>query len=116
MLGLLGWIVLISATTVLLDKFWEEISNWLNHTAADVVERVLGYNAKKFMNRAVVKIGRIREIIHNTAIVYTKKQAMDSFYEKVTYETDAPVYKIDSKVIEEIKKQGELVQTFEYKN
>lgn len=116
---MIGWILLGAlagavAVTVI-DRFWESIAQWLNNTAANAVERVLGYNAKKNMHRAVTNISRVRDYLHNKTVVYAKENPMDSYFQKVTYETDAPVYQIDTEVVEEVKKQGEIVKTFEYK-
>ncbi|KAI4451132.1 hypothetical protein C823_005681 [Eubacterium plexicaudatum ASF492] len=117
---MIGWFLLGAlagavAITVI-DRFWEDIAHWLNNTAANAVERVLGYNAKKNMHRAVTTISKVRDYLHNTTVVYTKENPMDSFLQKVTYETDAPVYQIDTEVVEEIKKQGEIVKAFEYRH
>lgn len=117
---MLGWVVLgmaIGAVAItVIDKFWESIAQWLNNTAADVVGRYLGYKARNYMHRAVSTVSRIRDNLHNTSIIYTKKTPRDSFYEKVTCEVDAPVYTVDKGVLNEIKKQGQLEQTFEYRN
>lgn len=117
---MIGWFLLGAlagavAITVI-DRFWNEIAEWLNNTAANAVGRVLGYNAKKNMHRAVTTISKVRDYLHNTTVVYTKENPMDSYFQKVTYETDAPVYQIESEVIEEVEKQGKIAQTFEYKN
>lgn len=103
-----------AAVAILLDAFWDDIAQWLNHTAANAVERILGYDARKFMERAVVRVGRLRDKIHNKAVIYTKKDAMDSFYTKVTTEAEAPVYQVDKDVLEQIKQEGELVNQFGY--
>lgn len=117
---MIGWFLLGAlagavAITVI-DKFWEDIAHWLNNTAANAVERVLGYNAKKNMHRAVTTISRVRDYLHNTTVVYTKENPLDMYFRKVTYETDAPVYQIDPEVVKEVKYQGKLENTFEYKN
>jgi uncharacterized membrane protein YeaQ/YmgE (transglycosylase-associated protein family) len=121
MLGVAGWVVVGAiagaAAVTVINKFWEEIAYWLNNTAANAVGNVLGHNARNNMHRAVTTVGNIRnQLIHNTAVIYTKRNAMDSFYEKVTYDTTAPVYQIDKRVLNEIQKEGQLIQTFEYRN
>lgn len=120
---MIGWViaglvgVVLGATAVtMIDKFWDNIASWLNNTAADAVEKVLGQNARKNMHRAVITVGRLRDRIHNNAVVYAKQHITDSFYEKITYSADAPEYKVDEEVIAEIQKEGKLIQTFEYKN
>lgn len=117
MLGMIiGWIVVGAVIGAALTVFWDDIAQWLNNTAADAVERVLGYNAKKNMHRAVATISRIREKILNRTVIYAKENEKDSYYKKIMCETDAPVYQIDTEVLEKLEKQGELVNTFEYKN
>lgn len=115
MLGILGWVVIGAIAVAALTYFWDDIANWLNTTAADAVQEALGYNARENMQRAVVKVSRLRnQMLRNVSTVYTKRNAMDSHYDKVTYDATAPTYQIDRKVIDEIDKTGELVNTFEY--
>ncbi|MDD2495243.1 MAG: hypothetical protein PHE29_08625 [Tissierellia bacterium] len=44
--AIIGWIMLGAAVTACLVTFWDEIRIWLNNTAADAVEKVLGYGAR----------------------------------------------------------------------
>lgn len=117
---MIGWFLLGAAVgavaITVIDRFWEDIAHWLNNTAANAVERVLGYNAKKNMHRAVTTISRVRDYLHNTTVVYTKENPADLYFQKVTYDTDAPVYQIDSKIIKEVNNYGKLENTFEYKS
>lgn len=117
---MLGWFIAGAVAGAILvtviDRFWDSIASWLNNTAANAVERVLGYDAKKFMQRAVVTVGRIRDKLHNTSVVYTKKTPRESFYTKVTYDVEAPVYQIDDEVLKEIERKGQLVNAFEYRS
>lgn len=53
MLGFIGWVLVGAGLTIALRYFWYGIRDWLNNTAANAVERVLGYNARKTMRRAV---------------------------------------------------------------
>lgn len=116
MLGILGWVVIGAIAVAALTYFWDDIANWLNNTAADAVGRVLGCNARKNMQRAVVKVSRLRnQMLRNVATVYTKRNAMNSYYDKVTCDATAPVYQFGQKVLDELDKKGELVNTFEYK-
>lgn len=41
---------------------------------------------------------------------------MDSYYTKVTYETEASVYQVDEGILEAIEQKGELVNEFRYDN
>ncbi len=109
-------LVVGAALVVVLNKFWDDIAYWLNNTAAEVVGRRLGFNAKRNMQRAVVKIGRTRDILRNAATILTKRNPMDSYYTKVTYETEASVYQVDEGILEAIEEKGELVNEFRYDN
>lgn len=115
MLSILGWVLIGVAACAALAYFWDGIASWLNSTAADAVEAVLGYNARRNMQRAIVRISNLRNtLLQNVTTIYTKRNAMDSHYDKVTYDTTAPVYQIDQAVLDEIKKEGKLTQTFQY--
>ena len=103
------------AAVTLSDKLWEKVRHWLNNTAANVVERVLGYKARQNMHRAITKVGNIRDrLVHRNAVVYTKLDRMDSFYKKVTYEASASVEQFDDDILEQIRRERELTQEFEY--
>ncbi len=115
---MLGWLVagLVAGVAVaaVISVFWDDIANWLNNTAADAVERALGYNAKKNMQRAVVIVDRIVNMVRNTGTIYTKEHVTDGYFTKVTYEAEAPAYQIEEDVLKEIKDKGQLVNQFEY--
>lgn len=102
------------ALAIVLDTFWDSIANWLNNTAADVVGRLLGYNARKNMQRAVVAVSRIRDRLHNHGTIYTKKNPMDSYFVKATYEAEAPAYQADEEILHKIDNEGELTNEFQY--
>ncbi len=104
------------ALAVVLDRFWDSIVSWLNNTAADAVGRILGYEAKKRMQKAVVTIDRFRDKVRNKGVIYTKKNAMDGYFTKVTYETEAMAYLIEDDVLKEIDEKGQLINQFEYHN
>lgn len=113
--GIIGWALLGSVTTAVLVTFWDQIRNWLNNVAANMVEKVFGYNARNNMQKAVAKVDRVMDTIRNRATVYTKKDPLDKYFVKTDIVAKAPVSKIDSGVLEEIKKQSVLVQEFGYK-
>ena len=116
MLGTLGWIALGVAALVVLNRFWDDIAAWLNNTAADAVGRVLGYNARNHMQKAVAIISKLRDNLHNRTIIYTKRKPTDLYFEKVTCEANAPIYQIETDVLKEINKNGgQLVKEFEYR-
>lgn len=103
---------LLSAAIV---HFWDDIKEWLNHTAANAVERVLGYDARKNMHRAVVVVDRIIDKVRNTGTVYTKKFTSDNYFTKVTYTAEAPAGEIETDVLKEINSKGQLVNEFSYR-
>lgn len=114
---MIGWVIAGIAGSLLagaIALFWDDIKKWLNNTAADAVEKTLGYNARKFMHRAVTRIDRVFDKIKNRTVVYSKKDSLDTHYDKVTLSADASPYEIDDEVLEKLKNQGELVQEFEY--
>lgn len=115
---MIGWLVagaiLGAAVVTALDIFWDEIANWLNHTAADAVERALGYKARKNMQKAVSRVTRIRDKIHNRTQIYTKRNMSDPHITKVTIESEAPAYEQDEEVLEELERQNELVNEFSF--
>ena len=113
--AIIGWIVVGVISATFFITFWDDIKRWLNNSAADVVEKYLGYDARQFMFKAVSKIDKVLGKIRNRTVVYTKKNRLDNFYSKVTLEADAEPYEIDSRVLQEIEKETVLVQDFEYK-
>lgn len=122
---MLGWVIAgliglaVGATVVAVtasDRLWDKVSHWLNNTAANVVEKVLGYKAKQNMHRAITAIGNIRDhLVHRNAVVYTKVNKMDSFFKKVTYEASASENQFDDEILDRIHAEGELTQEFEYR-
>ena len=58
------WIVatlLLGLFLTAMDRLWNDIAAWLNNTAANAVEKALGYNAKKLMLRAVATVTKIHK-------------------------------------------------------
>ncbi|MCI8525682.1 MAG: hypothetical protein HFF17_07100 [Oscillospiraceae bacterium] len=113
--GLAAGVLVGVAVAALLDAFWNDIAQWLNHTAAGAVKRVLGYDARKLMKRAIVRVSRLRDKLHNRAVIYTKRDAMDSFYTKVTADAGAPVYQVDKEILTKIENDGQMVNEFGYR-
>ena len=112
---MLGWFLLGAAVlAVAISLFWDEIKNWLNNTAANVVEHFLGYNARANMQKAVCKADRIVNKIRSTATVYVRKPGA-SHIDKVTTEATAPEYEISDEVKQKIDKEGWITQEFGYK-
>lgn len=62
---MIGWViagaVLGAVLLTAIDRFWNDIAGWLNNTAANAVEKVLGYDARKFMQRAVSNVTKLHD-------------------------------------------------------
>ena len=57
-LGAIALIGLGALAMSLVTRFWNDIKDWLNNTAADVVQRYIGYDARRAMQKAVNKGGK----------------------------------------------------------
>ena len=115
---MLGWIVVGIGVGLLLtaiDRFWNDIAGWLNNTAANAVEKVLGYDARKFMQRAVANVTRIHDRLHNKTVVYTRQSALDTHIHKVTLSSTAPVYEQEEDVRELFEKESTQIKELVYK-
>lgn len=110
-----GFILVGALLTGALLIFWNDIKEWLNNTAADVVQRYIGYDARKAMQRAVCVADRVVNKIRTRSTVYYKKNRLDTYFDKVTLEATAPVYEFDDEVIEEIRQKGSIAQEMEYR-
>lgn len=115
MIGWIGWVIVGAVLTGALLYFWNDIRDWLNNTAANAVERALGYNARKTMQRAVCRVDRIVNTLKTTAVVYNKKNPFDTHYDRVMLEATAPVYEIDTEVLDKIQEEGELIQELRFR-
>ena len=113
---MIGWIIAAGVIFALaaLKYFWEDVAQWLNNTAADAVERVLGYNAKKFMQKAVSRVTRIMNKLDNVTTIFAKRDTKSTLLDKVTIKTSAPTYEQDQDVLKELEKRKELVNDFTY--
>lgn len=114
-LEIIGWFLLGAAVVGAVAAFWDQIRDWLNNTAANAVEKVLGYNARQKMHRAIAKIDRVMDKVRNRSVVFTKRDQLDTTYDKVTLYSEASCYEISNDVLNEIAQKGELVQEFGYK-
>lgn len=115
LLGIGFWIIAGAVAASYLVKFWDSVQQWLNNVAADLVERLFGYDARDRMHKAVTRVDRFMDKIKNKATIYTKKNDYDNTYYKTDILAESSVYEIDSEVLEEIRKKGEIVQEFEYR-
>ena len=112
--AILGWIAVGAIATGVLVTFWDEIRNWLNNVAADVVEKTFGYSARNKMQRAIVKVDRVMDKVRNRSTIYVKENKLDTHYLKTDIVAEADVYSVDNKVLEEIRNKKELIEEYEY--
>lgn len=117
---MIGWIIagaVVGTALVVaaMNRFWDSIAVWLNNTAANAVEKVLGYNAKKFMQRAVTQVSNIRNNLYNKTVVYTRQSALDTHIHKVTLSSTAPIYEQEQEVKEQFEKENVQMNEFVYR-
>lgn len=113
---MIGWVVVglaVGLAAAAVVAFWNRIAFWLNNTAADAVERVLGYDAKKFMHRAVATVTKVRDKLMNQTVIYTRQSALDTHIQKVTLSSSAPFYEQEKEVQDSFEKEN--TQTYEFK-
>ncbi len=97
--------------------FWDDIKNWLNHVAADAVERVFGYSARNHMQKAVVVVDRMIGKLRNSSTIYTKKTAMQTYIDKTTIVSEVGTQYVDDDVIKEIEKNNNrLTEIMQYQH
>ena len=107
-----------------LVAFWDDIKDWLNNTAADLVERHFGYSARQNMYKAVAVVDRIVNKIRQKQVVYSKNSPTDTYYNKVTEVREGQVTDVDSDVLEVLGRNdnhlareadyNKRLKTFEY--
>ncbi len=98
----------------LVTKFWNDIKDWLNNTAADYVQHYIGYDARKAMQKAVNKADRVMDRIRNVSQVYYRSDPLATHYDKVTMEVTAPTYEFDDEFIKTIDEQRVLTHEMDY--
>ena len=100
---------------VALVRFWDDIKNWLNTVAADAVEKMFGYEARKNIQKAVAIVDKLVNRLKNTSIIYSKNKPTDTYFNKTTVTAEANISDIDEDVIKELdKNNGRLTQTLDY--
>ena len=95
--------------------FWEDIKNWLTNSAANAVQRALGYSARQTMLKAICGVDRVVNKLRTLATIYCKKNPLDTRIDRVKLEATAPVYEADKEVLQRIEKEGQWVHEFQYK-
>lgn len=114
-LGAIAVIAGVSTLVMLLVKnFWEDIKDWLNNTAADAVQKYIGYDARRALQKAVNKADRVMDKIRNVSQVYYRSDPLATHYDKVTIEVTAPTYEFDDEFIKTINEQRTLTKDMDY--
>lgn len=115
---MVGFVIAIAVGVFLgsvLISFWDEIKMWLNGVAADCVEKHLGYNARTKMHKAISKVDKLVGKVRNVSTIYSKRNELDTYYDKTTVISEVEEYEIDKEVIQKINEENELIQEFEYR-
>ena len=115
MLGVLGWVLVGAVLTGALLYFWNDIRDWLNNTAADVVQKYIGYDARKAMQKAICVADRVVNKVRTRSKVYYKKDWLATVIDVVTIEATAPAYEFEEEVLDKIQEKGKLEQEFVFK-
>lgn len=117
---MLGWFIsgaIVGAILITaIDRFWDSIAGWLNNTAAIAVEKVLGYEAKQFMHRAVSQVTKLHDRLHNKTVIYTRQSALATNIHKVTLGSTAPIYEQEDEVKDIFAKENSQIKEFVYHN
>ena len=114
---LVGAVLVVGLTVLaakLVTKYWDDICYWLNNTAADVVQKYIGYDARKAMHKAVNKADRFMNKIRNVSKVYYRKDPFATYYDVVTMQNTAPTYEFDEEFIKTIDEKKALTHEMEY--
>lgn len=115
LLGLGLWFIVGVCLAGAVGVFWDNIREWLQNTAANAVEKMFGYNARQNMLKAISKVDRLMNKVRNHSVVYSKLSPFDTTYVETKIVAEANVEDIDYEVLDEIRKNGSIKQTFEYK-
>ena len=99
----------------LVTKYWENIRDWLNNTAANVVQKYLGYDARKALQKAVCKTDRVMSKIRNRSIVYYLSSPLATHYDKVTMEATASTFDFEKEFLDAVEKEGSIMNEMDYK-
>ncbi len=100
----------------LLKGFWTQIRDWLNGTAADVVQKYIGYDARKALHKAVNKVDHVVNMIRNTTWAYYRSTPDARYYDKVKMTTEAPDYEFNSDLVNNLEVDEFSMNTMDYVN
>ena len=114
---MLEFIILAAALIGLgavLRVYWDRIRNWLNNSAADVVEKALGLKARKAMFKAVSVADRVfrvfnnRPVATNISTVFSKMS--NDTYEKVQMINNIPAEELGNEYMEEMRTADNVME------
>ena len=113
--SIIGFAVVGVIASAVLTRFWDSIKNWLNTVAADAVEKHFGYSWRNKIIKAVAFVDRVHNKLLNKAVVYTKDNPQDTYFNKTTVTDEASIDNIDDDILEENKKNNNHIhQEFTY--
>jgi hypothetical protein len=98
----------------ILARYWEDIRRWLNTTAADAVERALGYEARRNMHMAVSVADRVfrmfqgRAVATNVSTVFTLNA--DNTYGKVQMLNNIPAEELGQEYLNEMRTADNVME------
>lgn len=108
---LVGAALLVGACAL----FWEDIRNWLTNSAANAVQKALGYSARQTMLKAICAVDRVVNKLRTLATIYCKKNPLDTRIERVKLGATAPTYDTEKEVLQRIEKEGQWINEFQFK-
>ena len=103
----------IAAGSILI-KYWNKIKAWLDNTAADTVERILGYKARETMFKAISvadKVFRILEghrVASNVSTVFTKSR--NNNYTKLTMINNVSADELGQAYLDEMRNGNNIME------
>ena len=102
------------ALAAALQRFWDGIANWLNSTAADAVERALGYNARQYMLRATAAVTKVFDKLNNKTVIYTRQSALATDIQKVTLSSTGLLSDQEDEVRKKFEEEQTLINDYTY--
>lgn len=102
-----------AVAAIALAVFWDKVKNWLNNTAANAVERVLGYGARQQMQKAVCTADRLFGMVRVSARIFTKPNVFSSA-RVVNVELEMPEGDVGQTVLNQMTKDGCLMKEIQF--
>lgn len=108
--------ILIAAGIVIgsiLDKYWNHIRGWLNNNVANLVEQVLGYNARKGLLKVVSTADRVFRIVQNRRVatnnIISYAMPSEGVYKKLALEYDSPAEEWGQGYLDEMQTASNVI-------